>query len=72
MTINTAFRWTEAIRRFVRGLLGRFGEEDILEVIALTLLAVGLGFPLGLVVTGALLLLITPIGTAVRLLIRGR
>ena len=72
MTISTALRRSVAVRTFLRTQLGRIGEEDVIEAIALVLIILGLGQPLGFFVAGALLLLITPIGAAFRLLIRGR
>ena len=72
MTISTALRRSAAVRTFLLTQLGRIGEEDVIEAIALALIVVGLGQPLGFFVAGALLLLITPIGAAFRLLIRGR
>jgi len=72
MTISTALRRSAAVRTFLRTQLGRIGEEDVIEAIALVLIILGLGQPLGFFVAGALLLLITPIGAAFRLLIRGR
>ena len=72
MTISTALRRSVAVRTFLRAHLGRIGEEDVIEAIALVLIILGLGQPLGFFVAGALLLLITPIGAAFRLLIRCR
>jgi hypothetical protein len=57
------------IRRFVRG----FDFRDALTVVALVGVFVGLAAPsLAFGVTGALLLLLTPIGDALRFLIRGK
>ena len=72
MTISTALRRSAAVRTFLRAQLGRFDSADILTAIALLLIIVGLGYPLGFLVAGALILLVTPIGAALRFLIRGR
>lgn len=46
---------------------------DVLTVLALAFLGVGLTLPaVGLVVVGALLIPITPVGVAIRVLLRGR
>lgn len=58
-----------ALTRVVRGIDG----TDVLTVAALALLFVGLAAPSAAFgVVGGLLVLLTPIGTALRLLIRGR
>lgn len=55
--------------RFVRGIDFR----DALTVVALALVFVGLAAPsLAFGVTGGLLLLVTPIGDALRMLVRGK
>lgn len=62
-------RLANSIRRFARGVDG----SDVLTVVALTFLFVGLLAPSwAFGVVGALLTLLTPIGTALRILIRGR
>ena len=58
-----------ALARVVKGVDG----SDLLTVAALGLLFVGLAMPSwAFGVVGALLTLLTPIGTALRMLIRGR
>lgn len=66
---ESRLRLTLSIRRFIRGIDG----SDVLTVVALSLLFVGLMAPSwAFGVVGALLTLLTPIGTALRILIRGR
>lgn len=58
-----------ALTRVIRGVDG----TDVLTIVALALLFVGLALPSAAFgVVGGLLVLLTPIGTALRLLIRGR
>lgn len=62
-------RLANSIRRFARGIDG----SDVLTVVALAFLFIGLLAPSwAFGVVGALLTLLTPIGTALRILIRGR
>jgi hypothetical protein len=60
---------TASIRRFLRT------PGDVLTIVSLGLLFAGLAMvavPLALVVTGSLLVLLTPVGAAIRILLRGR
>lgn len=58
-----------ALARFVRGI----DATDVLTVTALALLFIGLAMPSAAFgVVGALLVLLTPVGAALRQLIRGR
>lgn len=62
-------RLSHRIRRFITTTDG----SDVLTVVALAMLFVGLLAPSwAFGVIGALLVLLTPIGTALRILIRGR
>lgn len=59
--------------RAVHGMVARIDGGDVLTVLALAFLGVGLTLPaVGLVVVGALLIPITPVGVAIRVLLRGR
>lgn len=58
-----------ALLRMVRGLDG----SDLLTIVSLAFLFLGLTMPsVGFAVVGGLLVLLTPIGAALRFLIRGR
>lgn len=58
-----------ALTRVIRGIDG----SDVLTIVALGLLFIGLAAPSAAFgVVGGLLVLLTPIGAALRLLIRGR
>ena len=62
-------RFAVAIRRFVRGI----DISDGLTVLSLGLILAGFTVPLvGAVVVGVLLIPVTPIGPALRILVRGR
>lgn len=57
------------LRRFIRGT----SFSDVLTVVSLSFLFIGLAMPsAAFAVVGGLLVLLTPIGAALRLLIRGR
>jgi hypothetical protein len=65
----TRLRFAVALRRAIRG----FDFRDFLTVLALGGIFAGLALPsMAFGVTGGLLLLLTPIGDALRLLIRGK
>jgi len=66
---DARLRFYARLRKFLRDTDG----ADVLTVVALGFLFVGLALPsLAFGVVGGLLVLLTPIGTALRLLIRGR
>lgn len=67
---STPARRLASIRRFVRS------PGDVLTVASLALLGVGIAWNsnpgLGMLVVGLLLVLLTPVGAALRILIRGK
>lgn len=66
---DARLRLYASLRRFLRQTDG----TDVLTIVSLTLLFIGLAAPsLAFGVVGGLLVLLTPIGTALRLIIRGR
>lgn len=70
-----ARRFDARLRLYVdmRKLYRRIDASDVLTIISLTFLFVGLALPSAAFgVVGGLLVLLTPIGTALRVLIRGR
>lgn len=73
---------TAATRRFdarlrlyvsLRKMIRETDGTDVLTIVSLALLGIGLTLPaIGLIVVGGLLVLLTPIGTALRVFVRGR
>ncbi len=73
--IQRSTRLRFAIAAALRRVIGIFDTSDLLTFAALAFVWLGLAMvamPLAFVVTGALLVLVTPIGAALRILIRGR
>lgn len=66
---DARLRLYTALLRVIRGIDG----SDLLTVTSLAFLFIGLALPsVAFAVIGGLLVLLTPIGTALRVLIRGR
>jgi hypothetical protein len=69
------FRARLLVVRAIRRAFGGFDASDVFTILGLVALGIGiamLSVPAALIVSGSLLLAVTPIGAAVRMMLRGR
>lgn len=69
------FRARLLVARAIRRAFGGFDASDVFTIVALVAIFAGVAMfsvPAALILSGSLLLTVTPIGAAVRLMLRGR